>query len=303
MPIQKKKKKKPKPKEKTSAVSQKVSQVVKINIGDVKAKPRRKATRKPPAGGRVGFPPPPPPSSGLVQQVQAPQVTQDVLQQSKELREIVNKLQTSPAQQTLRGQEQGGQPENPLLRDYMPRQEMELEYMPRREQVKQTAAIYDRIRQSEQNFGEEIAMTMAEMAEREQDRQSDVSDISSTTGSLTGTLGGSLAGFTMAESTKLHALDPGIPQAEVTGMGTVFEDEHPPVGQLAPTTSRGRGVGLTQEEKQAIRDDIVSSGMSINEYNLSGRNPIGTGAISKNTLSSLFRKMGGLSGYKKRQGN
>ena len=295
MPIQKKKKKKPKAKEKTPAVSQKVSQVVKINIGDVKVKPRRKAARKLPAGGRVGFPPPPPPSSGLVQQVQAPQVTQDVLQQSKELREIVNKLQTSPAQQTLRGQEQGGQTENPLLRDYMPRQEMELEYMPRREQVKQTAAIYDRIRQSEQNFGEEIAMTMAEMADREQDRQSDVSDISSTTGSL--------AGFTMAESTKLHALDPGIPQAEVTGMGTVFEDENPPVGQLAPTTSRGRGVGLTQEEKQAIRDDIVSSGMSINEYNLSGRNPIGTGAISKNTLSSLFRKMGGLSGYKKRQGN
>ena len=302
MPIQKKKKKKPKAKEKTPAVSQKVSQVVKINIGDVKVKPRRKAARKPPAGGRVGFPPPPP-SSGLVQQVQAPQVTQDVLQQSKELREIVNKLQTSPAQQTLRGQEQGGQPENPLLRDYMPRQEMELEYMPRREQVKQTAAIYDRIRQSEQNFGEEIAMKMAEMADREQDRQSDVSDITSTTGSLAGTLGGSLAGFTVAESTKLHALDTSIPQAEVTGMGTVFEDENPPVGQLAPTTSRGRGVGLTEEQKQAIRDDIVSSGMSINEYSLSGRNPIGTSAISKNTLSSLFRKMGGLSGYKQRLGN
>jgi alpha-D-ribose 1-methylphosphonate 5-triphosphate synthase subunit PhnG len=292
MPIQKKKKKKPKA-QKTPAVSQKVSQVVKINIGDVKVKPRRKATRKPPAGIRAGVPSAPP--SGLVQQVQAPQVTQDVLQQSKELREIVNKLQTSPAQQTLRGQEQGGQPENPLLRDYMPRQEMELEYMPRREQVKQTAAIYDRIRQSEQNFGEEIAMTMAEMAEREQDRQSDVSDISSTTGSL--------SGFTMAESTKLHALDPSIPQAEVTGMGTLFEDENPPVGQLAPTTSRGRGVGLTQEQKQAIRDDIESSGMTINEYHLSGRNPIGTGAISKNTLSSLFRKMGGLSGYKQRRGN
>jgi hypothetical protein len=33
-----------------------------------------------------------------------PQATQDVFQQSKELREIVNKLQTSPAQQTLRDQ-------------------------------------------------------------------------------------------------------------------------------------------------------------------------------------------------------
>lgn len=296
MPIQKAKKKKKKPKEKTSAVSQKVSQVVKINIGDVKVKPRRKAARKPPAGGRVGFPLPPP-SSGLVQQVQAPQVTQDVLQQSKELREIVNKLQTSPAQQTLRGQEQGGQPEAALLRDYMPR----------REQVKQTAAIYDRIRQSEQNFGEEIAMAMADMADREQDRQSDVSDISSTTGSLGGSLGaslgGSLAGFTMAESTKPHALDPNIPRAEVTGVGVVFEDEAPPVGQLVQATGRGRGAGLTEEQKQTIRDDIESSGMSINQYSLAGRNPIGAGAISKNTLSSLFRGMGGLSGYKQRQGN
>jgi len=300
MPIQKKKKKKPK--EKTSAVSQKVSQVVKINIGDVKVKPRRKAARKPPAGGRVGFPPPPP-SSGLVQQVQAPQVTQDVLQQSKELREIVNKLQTSPAQQTLRGQEQGGQPENPLLRDYMPRQEMEREYMPRREQVKHTAAIYDRIRQSEQNFGEEIAMKLAEIADQEQDRQSDVSELSSTTGTLAGTLGGSLAGFTMAESTKPHALDPRIPEAEATSMGVVLEDEKPPVGQLVQAAGRGRGAGLTEEQKQAIRDDIVASDMSVSEYNLSGRNPIGTGAISKNTLNSLFRKMGGLSGYKQRLGN
>jgi len=289
MPIQKAKKKKKKPKEKTSAVSQKVTQIVRVNVGDVKSKPRR---RRAPAkkkeqpfafgGGGVGVPPPP---SGLVQQVQAPQVTQDVLQQSKELREIVNKLQTSPAQQTLRGQEQGGQPETALLRDYMPRREM----------VKQTAAIYDRIRQSEQNFGEEIAMAMAEMAEQEQDRQSDVSDISSTTGSL--------AGFTMAESTKPHALDPNIPQAEVTGMGVVFEDEMPPVGQLVQAAGRGRGAGLTEEQRETIRADIARSGMSLNEYNLSGRNPIGTGAISKNTLSSLFRKMGGLSGYKQRLGD
>lgn len=292
MPIQKAKKKKKKPKEKTSAVSQKVSQVVKINIGDVKVKPRRKVARKPPVGGRVGFPPPPP-SSGLVQQVQAPQVTQDVLQQSKELREIVNKLQTSPAQQTLRGQEQGGQTENALLRDYMPRREM----------VKQTAAIYDRIRQSEQNFGEEIALTMAEMADREQDRQSDVSDISSTTGSLAGTLGGSLAGFTMAESTKPHGLDPNIPRAEVTGVGVVFEDEAPPVGQLAAEAGRGRGAGYTEEQRETIRRDIVSSGMSINQYSLSGRNPFGAGAISKNTISSLFRKTGGLQKYKERIGD
>jgi hypothetical protein len=279
MPIQKKKKKKVKPKsEKTPAVSQKVSQVVKINIGDVKPKPRRRAApRKPPAGGgRGGFPPAPP--SGLVQQVQAPQVTQDVLQQSKELREIVNKLQTSPAQQTLRGQERGGQPEN-MLRDFVPREEM----------VRRDKNIYDRIRQSEQNFGEEIAMAMAEAADREGDRQDDMSDISSSTGSL--------AGFTMAESAKSfnHGLDPNIPEARAV----VFEDHAPPVGTLRP----GRGAGLTEEQREQIRADFVASGMSVNAYNLSGRNPTGTRPVSANTLSTLFRDFGGVKGYKERQGN
>jgi hypothetical protein len=84
-----------------------------VNVGDVKPKPRR---RRPPAkkpaqpfafGGGGG-------GSGLAQVVQAPQATQDVLQQSKELREIVNRLQTSPAQLTLRGAEQGGQAEQQI---------------------------------------------------------------------------------------------------------------------------------------------------------------------------------------------
>jgi hypothetical protein len=113
MPIQRRKKKKPKAKEKTPAVSQKVTQIVRVNVGDVKPKPRR---RRPPAkkpaqpfafGGGGG-------GSGLAQVVQAPQATQDVLQQSKELREIVNRLQTSPAQLTLRGAEQGGQAEQQI---------------------------------------------------------------------------------------------------------------------------------------------------------------------------------------------
>jgi hypothetical protein len=114
MPIQKKKKKKPKPKEKTPAVSQKVTQIVRVNVGDVKPKPRRRrAPAKKPAqpfafGGGGGG------GSGLAQVVQAPQATQDVLQQSKELREIVNRLQTSPAQLTLRGAEQGGQAEQQI---------------------------------------------------------------------------------------------------------------------------------------------------------------------------------------------
>ena len=112
MPIQKKKKKKPKPKEKTPAVSQKVTQIVRVNVGDVKPKPRRrrapaKKKEQPFAFGGGG-------GGGLAQVVSAPSATNEVLQQSKELREIVNRLQTSPAQQTLRGAEQGGQAEQQI---------------------------------------------------------------------------------------------------------------------------------------------------------------------------------------------
>jgi len=291
MPIQKKKKKKPKPKsEKTPAVSQKVSQVVKINIGDVKPKPRRRAApRKPPAGGggRGGFPPAPP--SGLTQVVQAPQVTQDVLQQSKELREIVNKLQTSPAQQTLRGQEEGGQPENPLNpRAFVTRQELDdRSEMNLQRQAAAQFNIYQKIRDVERGLLESYAMEEAR-------RDEDMSDVSSQTGSL--------AGFTMAETVKTkhsHALDPNIPEAAAA---EVHEPDQPPVAQLVPGAGRGRGAGLTEDERQMIRDDIVASGMTVNAYNMSGRNPIGTGPISKNTLNSLFRPFGGLKGYKERQG-
>ena len=119
MPLQKRKKKKPaKEKSKTPAVSQKVTQIVRVNVGDVKPKPRR---RRAPAkkkeqpfnfGGGGG--------GGLAQVVSAPSATNEVLQQSKELREIVNKLQTSPTQQTLLGSEQGGQSERQLEPDDMP---------------------------------------------------------------------------------------------------------------------------------------------------------------------------------------
>ena len=293
MPLQKKKKKKPKPKsEKTPAVNQKVSQVVKINIGDVKPKPRRRAApRKPPAGGgRGGFPPAPP--SGLTQVVQAPQVTQDVLQQSKELREIVNKLQRSPAQQTLRGEEAGGQPENPLNpRAFVTRQE--LDDRSEANLQRQAAAqfnIYKKIRDVETGLLESYSMEEAR-------RDEDMSDVSSHTGSL--------AGFTMAETVKTkhsHALNPDVPEAQARE-AAVQEPEQPPVAQLVPEAGRGRGSGITEQQKQMIRADIVASGMTVNEYNLSGRNPIGTGAISRNTLNSLFRGTGGLKGYKERQGN
>ena len=120
MPLQRRRKKKEKPKEKskTPAVSQKVTQIVRVNVGDVKPKPRR---RRAPAkkkeqpfgfGGGGG--------GGFAQVVSAPSATNEVLQQSKELREIVNKLQTSPAQQTLRGSEHGGQAEKAIEPDDMP---------------------------------------------------------------------------------------------------------------------------------------------------------------------------------------
>ena len=289
MPIQKKKKKKvPKEKAKTPAVSQKVSQVVKINIGDVKPKPRRRvAPRKPPAGGRGGFPPAPP--SGLTQVVQAPQVTQDVLQQSKELREIVNKLQTSPAQQTLRGQEEGGQPENPLNpRAFVTRQE--LDDRSEANLQRQSAAqynIYKKIRDVETGLLESYAMEEAR-------RGDDMSDLSSHTSGLNDS-------FTMAETpvTKhSHALNPGVPEAEARP--AVHEPDQPPVAQLV---GGGRGAGLTEEQREQIRRDIVASGMSVNAYNMAGRNPIGDRPISTNTLNSLFRSFGGLKGYKERQGN
>ena len=119
MPIQKKKKKKPKPKaQKTPAVSQKVTQIVRVNVGDVKPKPRRrrapvKKKEQPFAFGGGG-------GGGLAQVVSAPSATNEVLQQSKELREIVNRLQTSPAQQTLRGAEQGGQAERQIASEDQP---------------------------------------------------------------------------------------------------------------------------------------------------------------------------------------
>ena len=118
MPIQKaKKKKKGKPKsEKTPSPTTRITNIVRVNVGDVKPKPKRRrpAKKKDAAfsfggGGGGGG------GSGLAQVVQAPQVTQDVLQESKELRRIVSEIKTSPQQQTLLGMEQGGQNENQLI--------------------------------------------------------------------------------------------------------------------------------------------------------------------------------------------
>tara|TARA_R110002126_G_scaffold85374_4_gene206876 strand:+ start:968 stop:1861 length:894 start_codon:yes stop_codon:yes gene_type:complete len=113
MPLQKKKKKKP-AKAKNPPPTTKITNIVRVNVGDTKPKPRRRrpAKKKDAAfsfGGGGGG------GSGLAPVVQAPQVTQDVLQESKELRRIVGELKTSPQQQTLLGMEQGGQNETQLL--------------------------------------------------------------------------------------------------------------------------------------------------------------------------------------------
>ncbi len=130
-------------------------------------------------------------------------------------------------------------------------------------------------------------MAMAEAADREGDRQDDMSDVSSQTGSL--------AGFTMAETVKPHphGLDTDIPEATAV----VYEDQVAPVGTLRA----GRGVGLTEDQREQIRRDFVASDMSVNAYNMSGRNPTGPRPISANTLTSLFREFGGVKGYKERQ--
>ena len=305
MPLQKKKKPKKKPKSEKSKVvkdsvqqKQKVSQVVKINIGEMKPKPRRRAApRKPPAARGGGLPPPPPPS-GLVQQVQAPSMTQDVLAQSKELRGIIEKLRTSPAQQTLRGQERGGQSENALdPRTLMTRQEADERSRANLQRgVEREAAIFDRMRGMERNFYEGMAVDMAAEADEEAARRDDMSDLSSTTGSL--------EGFTMAEPAKpqVHGLDPNIPEAQAVVMegGAAETIREPPVMRGAGRPA-GRG-NYSADERDAIVEAWARSGMSANEFNISGQNPVGTAPIPVNTLNGFVRGRGGISGVRRDMG-
>ncbi len=303
MPLQKKKKPKKKPKSEKSKVvkdsvqqKQKVSQVVKINIGEMKPKPRRRAApRKPPAARGGGLPPPPP---GLAQQVQAPSMTQDVLAQSKELRGIIEKLRTSPAQQTLRGQERGGQSENALdPTTLMTRQEAdERSQVNLQRGVEREAAIFGRMRDMERNFYEGLAVDMAAEADEESARRDDMSDLSSTTGSL--------AGFTMAETAKpsVHGLDPNIPEAQAVVMegGAAETIREPPVVRGAGRPA-GRG-NYSAEERDAIVEAWARSGMSAREFQLSGQNPVGNAPIPVNTLNGFLRGRGGISGVRRDMG-
>ena len=116
MPLQKRKKKKKAPPKKTGGVSQVQNVKVVVNAGGGPA-PRRR--RRAPAkkkeapfsfGGGGG---------GLAQVVQPPSVTQDVLQQSQELRQTLQKLQAGPLRNNAVLGEIG-QIERPLLPDDQP---------------------------------------------------------------------------------------------------------------------------------------------------------------------------------------
>jgi hypothetical protein len=312
MPIQKKKKKKVAKEKSKPAVSQKVSQIVKINIGDVKPKPRR---RKAPAkkkeaapfsfGGGGG-------GGGLAQVVQAPQATQDVLQQSKELREIVNKLQTSPAQKTLRGEEAGGQPENPLApQQFVTQQEKEAfqkekddfyqgqQAVVQKEMEKMKRAQEEAYKEAsilQQNVYEKFAVAAAE-------REDEEAQLSSQTGELNAEQPGPLTAASVSQAVRVntHALDTNVPHA--ASFLQVNEPQDEAVGQLVENAGRRRGQSYSEDQREQIRRDVAESGMSISAYNLSGRNPFGSGPIPVSTLNYLFRGMGGLSGYKQRLGD
>jgi len=120
MPLQKRKKKKKAPPKKTGGMSQVQNVKVVVNAGPAARRRRRAPAKKKDApfsfGGGGG-------AAGLTQVVQAPSVTQDVLQQSQELRQTIQQIQAvqpgqRPGNNTIMGEP--GQPENPLVPDQLP---------------------------------------------------------------------------------------------------------------------------------------------------------------------------------------
>jgi len=115
MPLQKRKKKKKAPPKKTSGMSQVQNVKVVVNAGGAAPRRRRRAPAKKKEapfsfGGGGG---------GLAQVVQPPSVTQDVLQQSQELRQTVAMLQAGPIRNNAVLGEIG-QIERPLIPDDQP---------------------------------------------------------------------------------------------------------------------------------------------------------------------------------------
>ncbi len=129
MPLQKRKKKKKAPPKKTGGMSQVQNVKVVVNAGPAARRRRRAPAKKKDApfsfGGGGG-------AAGLTQVVQAPSVTQDVLQQSQELRQTIQQIQAvqpgqRPGSNTIMGEP--GQPENPLIADQLPVTRSQLKFV------------------------------------------------------------------------------------------------------------------------------------------------------------------------------
>ena len=115
MPLQKRKKKKKAPAKKTGGMSQVQNVKVVVNAAGTAPRRRRRApAKKKDAGFSFGGG-----GGGLAQVVSAPSVTQDVLQQSQELRQTLQQLQAGPLRNNAVLGEIG-QIERPLLPDDMP---------------------------------------------------------------------------------------------------------------------------------------------------------------------------------------
>ena len=115
MPLQKRKKKKKAQPKKTSGMSQVQNVKVVVNAAGTAPRRRRRApAKKKDAGFSFGGG-----GGGLAQVVSAPSVTQDVLQQSQELRQTLQKLQAGPLRNNAVLGEIG-QIERPLLPDDQP---------------------------------------------------------------------------------------------------------------------------------------------------------------------------------------
>mgnify|MGYP003643601864 CR=1 FL=1 len=118
MPLQKRKKKKKAAPKKSGGMSQVQNVKVVVNAGPAPRKRRRAPAKKKDqgfafGGGGGG-------GAGLAQVTYAPSLTQDVLQQSQELRQTIQNIQPGqrPGNNTIMGEP--GQPENPLIQDQLP---------------------------------------------------------------------------------------------------------------------------------------------------------------------------------------
>tara|TARA_R110000803_G_scaffold185673_3_gene248047 strand:+ start:1105 stop:1938 length:834 start_codon:yes stop_codon:yes gene_type:complete len=128
MPLQKRKKKKKAPPKKTGGMSQVQNVKVVVNAGPAARRRRRAPAKKKDApfsfgGGGGGG------GAGLAQVTYAPSLTQDVLQQSQELRQTIQKIQVGhrPGSNTITGEP--GQPENPLAPDQLPVTRQQLKFV------------------------------------------------------------------------------------------------------------------------------------------------------------------------------